>query len=818
MKPILYQPNETQFNTQGVGVLSDVISCAVTEERNGVFELQMVYTVNGAHYEDIKHSYIILAKVNDDLDPQPFSIYRITKPLNGRITVYAEHISYQMSFIPVKPLSSESVRELLTTLPQNTVEPCPFTFWTDKETVASFNISEPKSLRSVLGGERGSILDTYGGEWLFDRFVARLYNARGADNGVTFRYGKNITDIRQEENIANVITGIMPFWKDTEIENDIVMLDEYVVYSENADLYPYKRVRPMDFSGDFSERPSQEELREKAQAYVRTSGIGVPDTNVTVSIVSLWQTEEYKDMVNVEKVALCDIVTVEYPALNVSVKAKVIKTVYDVISERYTTIELGEARSNFSKTLKKVQDDLTESLATDYATKTMLQKSVDRASHLITGGLGGHVVTKLDASNRPQELLVLGDSDNYRTAQQVWRWNRHGLGYSSTGYDGEYGLAMTSDGHIVADFVDTGTLNANVIKAGILSDEAGKNYWDMTTGEFRLASTVNVVDGSDVTPIGDYVVDIIDEEVDQQMVYNTLTNNGAEQGIYLKNGRLYLNATYMDIGAINANLITTGVLNADLITAGTLSADRISGGTLKLGNSITNGVIDVYDGDTLVGHWDGKSFAVGSPTLVNGVYEGNTTIFEDGSMELNSLTASKYIYMNSTSGDSRFKFACGTKTGRANGYIDINEDGIAVVQNGVTLKLSSPDFPEPGDEVPDYEYKYTALQVSQGSYLATLTRGSLRLDYKYGDCMELTNAGLVLRNDSLSSSNGVKFTLNSRKLELSRNMNISVEYAYTSHGDYTYANGMTGKKEVVVDGKRYVFTFAKGILVGFDKY
>ena len=217
MKPILYSNTESSFANNGIGVLSDAVRCIVKEERNGAFELEMDYPITGIHYDEISLQKIILAKPNQTMQTQPFRIYRITRPMNGIVTIYAEHISYDMSGIAISPFSATSVTDAFIKLKQYAVGTCPFTFTTDKTTVANMNVTAPCSMRSQLGGKSGSILDVYGGgEYTFDRYAVRLSQHRGQDNGVVIRYGKNLTDIKQEENCTKVYSAVYPYWINTE--------------------------------------------------------------------------------------------------------------------------------------------------------------------------------------------------------------------------------------------------------------------------------------------------------------------------------------------------------------------------------------------------------------------------------------------------------------------------------------------------------------------------------------------------------------------------------------------------------------------------
>lgn len=192
MIPRLYDASATSFDDLGIGALSDAISCVVEEERNGLYELTMEYPIGGAHYDDIVLDAIITAVPSDGADTQPFRIYAITKPISGIVTINAHHISYQLSNIPVMPFSASSVADAFTKLATYAAEDCPFEFWTDKTTTASFSVDYPESIRAKLGGQSGSILDAYGGEYEFDGYTVKLHASRGSDRGVTLRYGKHL--------------------------------------------------------------------------------------------------------------------------------------------------------------------------------------------------------------------------------------------------------------------------------------------------------------------------------------------------------------------------------------------------------------------------------------------------------------------------------------------------------------------------------------------------------------------------------------------------------------------------------------------------
>lgn len=470
---VLYAPNTTNFNNNGLGVLNEATSAVVTEERNGIFELSITYPITGKRFNDIQYSSIIRCASTPDGDFQTFRVYAISKPMNGLVVIMAEHVSYQLSYIPVDAFTAGSAAEAMVKIKSKAMTTCPFDFWTDKTTVATYNQEVPENIRSRLGGVQGSILDVYGGEYEFDNYTVKLHQNRGTNRGVTLRYGKNITDIEQEENISNVYTSIVGYWK-----NEDSVVKTAVIDSQYANVYPYKRTKVVDFSSNYESAPTVAQLTQKATSYMTSNNFGIPHVSIKVAFAALWQTEEYKDIAPLERVYLCDTVSIFFEKLNISASAKVVKTIYNVLLNRYDTIELGEARTNLEGRLASNVGETAQKLK---ETKSELEKSIDRATQLITGNKGGHVVTRMDANGKPSELLIM-DTDNVSTARKVWRFNLSGWGYSSTGINGPYRLAATQDGHLVADFVDTGTLTANIIKAGILTDKNGKFSLNMQTG------------------------------------------------------------------------------------------------------------------------------------------------------------------------------------------------------------------------------------------------------------------------------------------------------------------------------------------------
>lgn len=536
MIPVLYEQNEIQFQNNGIGRLTDAISCEVEENLNGLYELTMTYPITGQHYSDILENRIILAEPFEGGNWQPFIIYRISRPLNGIVTVNAEHISYLLNKIIVMPYTAGSCAQALSFLPSYTANDCPFIFWTDKSVTGTFKVDYPRPARGLLGGEDGSILDVYGkGEYAFDRFTVRLYVNRGADRGVTIRYGKNLTELVRDSDISNVYTGIVPYWKK---EEELVTLPEEIVWSDYRSQFANDIVKAVDMSSNWQDAPTVEQLRTAAVQYVTRNEGWKINENIKISFVALWQTEEYKNIAAVERVRLGDTVHVIYDALNVSVSAEVIKTVYDSLTERYVSIELGAKQNTLGTVLK---DAIAPEIVSE--TTSYMDEALKYATDLITGGLGGHVVISTNADGQPNEILIM-DTEDKETAQQVLRINMNGIGFSSNGIDGPYDTAWTLDGHFVADFIDSGVLNANVMRAGIIRDLAGENWWNLDTGEMHISAesyidTSNFVTQAQFTAAADRIATEVVEQVGSGIFFNVVpTDNG--QTVTLR-AHVYLN-------------------------------------------------------------------------------------------------------------------------------------------------------------------------------------------------------------------------------------------------------------------------------------
>ena len=412
--PRLYPPTAAAWDTNGLGALSDCISCVVEETLNGPFELEMQYRLNGLHYADITLRSIILAKPNPTARPQPFRVYKISRPINGVVTINAQHLSYDLSGIVIEPFNAPSLASALEGMKTNAVAENPFEYETDKTVISDFVVSYPSSARSLVAGQRGSLLDTYGGELEFDRYQVKLLSHRGKDNGVTIRYGKNMTDVNQEEDGSGVYTGVYPYWYSEE-EGSADLGNSYVPVEGEFD---FTRILLLDLTEEFENKPTAEELTQKAQEYISNHDPGVPTISTTVS---WYQSKDF-----VENVNLGDVVGVYFSRLGISAKAKIVKTRYNALQNRYESVDIGSVRSSIAGTI--VSMDQGVSSVTQYTvTETRrITKELEMTADSLRSAISDSAqnTTQLIQQSQAiimealQEYATTGDLEQLRSSMQ----------------------------------------------------------------------------------------------------------------------------------------------------------------------------------------------------------------------------------------------------------------------------------------------------------------------------------------------------------------------------------------------------------------
>ena len=571
--------------TTRIGWLKDCLSCEVTEERNGVYELTLTYPASGSMARELTVERFIKAKPNQTAENQLFKIYKVSKPISGIFTVNAEHVSYALSHYPISSVSlpsanpTQAINALLTNAANNLGSSHGFTVETsDIATNAAFSVSNV-SARAGLGGVEGSVLDTYGGEFEFDNYKIKLHRARGSDNGVIISYGKNLTDVKCDISSDSSYTAVYAYAARDDISVSLTMP---VTNSSGIAA----RVLMRDFSSEFGtdEELTSAALNEKVTAWLASNDINALTISMSVSFVDLSQSPEYSSYKLLESVNLCDTVTVRHKDLALNITAKVIKTTYNVLNEKYSKVELGSARANFSSTIEQLQKETQSVKHEVHKTESKITQeylaAIQDATNAITGNSGGYI--RLNPAENPQELLIM-NTPSAETATKIWRWNLSGLGYSSTGYSGSYKTAITQDGHIVADFIDTGTLTANIIKAGIMQSANGEFSFNLESGHIE-ASDINITGGDINLDGGQLSI--------KNSGFKTDLSSGYLQMYYTTNMQTGANYEYFDI---NNTLIGTKFY-ATLAALKPAAALGVTSNGFRFGEKAENA--------TLANHWN----------------------------------------------------------------------------------------------------------------------------------------------------------------------------------------------------------------------
>lgn len=477
----IYNEFTTDFNNNGIGILRDVISAKITEELNGAYELELEYPTKGYLAEEIKEGNLIKAKSVES--NQLFRIKHVKKNLN-RKNVIATHIFYDWNddFIedtyPQKLAGQAALQWIVDhTLNSNNK----FNVYSDITKIATARYVRRNPVECLIGNIDNSFVNVWGGELERDNYTIKMLESRGRDTGYKIIAGKNLTGIEVDIDYSNIITKIMPQGFDG------LLLPEKYVESSHIGEYPNEKIKKVEFSevqivdddehpeNNVNEEEAYEMLRVKAQEMFDKDKIDIPIVSIKVEMIELSKTKEYKGKYDfLETLKLGDTLYAKVEILDIDVSIKIVKYQWDVLKERYITLELGNIKSNFVTTQIKEQKQISEEFE---RIPERLQQIKDFATSSITNAMGGYVY-------KTQSELFIMDTNNPVTAKKVWRWNIEGLGYSKNGINGPFEIAMTSDGQIVADFITAGVMDASIITTGILKSQDENFYINLNTGEF----------------------------------------------------------------------------------------------------------------------------------------------------------------------------------------------------------------------------------------------------------------------------------------------------------------------------------------------
>lgn len=346
MIPILYESTETAFTSNGLGRLRDAISVTVTEERNSVYEADFEYPVDGANYDLIQVGRIIGVTHDESEDIQPFDIVSFTRPIDGKVTFHCTHISYRQSYLTVTGSNINSLADAFTLL--GNAEPNnPFTYTTDKTSTGYMSSADgkPKTVRSLLGGTEGSILDAYGGEYEWDKFEVILHESRGRERDFSIRYGVNMLDYNEDYDSSGTYSSCIPYWTDG---TNVVVGDRQD--SGGSTVTGRGECVPLDVSDKFESQPTQAQVEAMGLSVMNANNPMIPSQNIHVEFVRL-QDMGYEEFSNLLDCKLCDTVKVVFPFYNTSGQFKIVKTVWNVLEDRYESMELGDLSVTLAEAL-----------------------------------------------------------------------------------------------------------------------------------------------------------------------------------------------------------------------------------------------------------------------------------------------------------------------------------------------------------------------------------------------------------------------------------------------------------------------------------
>jgi len=474
----VYLNSETNFDNNGLGFLSYCLSAKVTEVLNGDMYLEFTYPLKGPLNEYLVEDNIVKCNIGND-NYQLFRIKRVTKDLK-QISVYAMHIFYDLldNFIEDTFPQNLDCISFGNWILDKTNFATQFSFYSDISANASARYIKRNPIECFIGDIDNSMVNLFRGELERDNYNIKLLSRRGNNNNVKLLFGKNIEDVKVTIDITSMYTRVMP------VGFDGLQLPEIYVDSPLINNYFTPKIAKVEFSNIKYDSDDEEAFSNLEDAYqalrnavnsLYNAGLDKPEINIKINWLELSKTKEYEKYKALETVHLGDTITAEM--LGLYYETRVVKTVYNVLSDRIENFEIGTFKKTINSTIT-ANTKATENINVS----SILTDASNKATQLITSAMCGFIY-------KTNEELFIMDTDNIATAQKVWRWNLNGLGYSSTGIQGPYDLAITMNGAINANFITAGKIQANLIEG--LEDlmiSVGDMYYNFSTQELAINS------------------------------------------------------------------------------------------------------------------------------------------------------------------------------------------------------------------------------------------------------------------------------------------------------------------------------------------
>lgn len=631
---ILYDKDEKEFLSNGIGKLDKyAFNDEVAEELNGIFKLQFDYPIFAKHADKIIGDNIIRATTPDS--EQPFFISKIVKE-DGYLHITAYHVFYKLVWELIEDMYIVKLngQAALNRLLENTQ----FTGFSDIEKISSIRIVRYNVVEAILNKEKdNTVISRFGGELKRDKFNIELRNRRGRyykDFPFEISYAKNLKSYEADVDFTNVATRVMPIGF-----NGLLLPEKYVI-KPGADLdhlktakAEYSSIKAASDPEDIQEGelPYEEAIEALRQAALKDFEDGAFDAKAhyRIEFQDLATTEEYKNKAILQKLYLGDEALVMHKEDDINILARVIAYRWSPVRKEYIEIELGNYQEKFTD-LKPVLETIAGKLE-EY--KTDFEKNIDEVTLLLTRTLGGYVLKS------PGELFIM-DTEDPNTAQKVWRWNLSGLGYSGTGINGPYEIAITMEGKILAKFIQTYNLSAisadlGEVTAGIIRSADGATWINLNNSSFSLADKITYIDGvwtvklANGDDLDEKMQSFTETQQDYQNFKNTIQIGGGNN--IIKNSVGYgddfnfwtvvsgvikkgISSWILDGIAKHGWIISSGVMQQDMDLL--LGMDLTISGRLIKYTSAGSILIGLYDPDT--------------DQLIHTVINKNTTEVYDG--------------------------------------------------------------------------------------------------------------------------------------------------------------------------------------------
>lgn len=634
----LYPSGETSFAGSGLGGLPGAESAVVSETINGEYELKVEYPSSGANFDQIQIGRIITARPQPGKPIEPFRIANIEQDIEGQAEITCQHVSYDFSYTECSTFAAGSVdegiyklRHRASTLNSNIPKRLRIDDYSGKNLTLQYRHTKIESLRAALY----DFVDAAGYEVGWERWHAYLYEKRGTKTDYRIDYGHNLKDCNLTVDFSEYYTAVNTIFTRTDTvtlnageDNEQSIEQSSSIFGTEVDktsesAFPYKRLYLYDISSKFqgggkdNAAPTREQMDFLRDNWIDAHGLNVPAITLEASFVDLADTYDY-DGIPKDSINIGDQCLVNCQDIGFTVRARVIKTEYDVLNHRYNMLTIGNAENSIASTISnptaeirdKITADQAKSLADRYSAEKMRQ---DLATKLAEKN-GLYMTT--EAGEDGGSIFYLHDKPNLADSTIVWKMTRDAFGVSTDGGK-TWNAGLTVDGNLIAKILTATGVNADWIRTGNIQDKTGRNYWNLDTGEMSITaeapdetiekieteyylsdSTTDQTGGEwsvdqpewtsgkyiwsrvkythkdksvtygdpilmrmmngayeDMTDLDGKQKKALEDAMSQQSIFNALTSGQSDQGLFMKDGKLYINGSYIQGTSVSADNI-----------------------------------------------------------------------------------------------------------------------------------------------------------------------------------------------------------------------------------------------------------------------